>query len=194
MFNINLFQGALKFGGARNSLFQVTISNPVNSLGDIFVPLLCKAASLPASTLGQVTLNYFGRPVKFAGNRTFNDWTVTILNDEDFLIRNALEEWSNSINTHEGNAREFSSASPVLYKSSAQVVQFSKTKTPLRVYDFVGLWPSSIDQIEMSWDNPDQIQEYQVTFTYDYWKVSGGITGLAGQGAGASISEVLVVN
>lgn len=179
-FNINLFQGAMKLGGARNSLFQVNITNPVNSIADIEVPFMAKATNIPASTLTSVPIKYFGRDVKFAGSRTFEPWNTTIINDEDFAIRNALEEWHNAINSREGNLRSLGSASPVLYKSTAQVTQFSKTGVPVRVYNFIGLWPSTIAAIELAWDTSEAIEEYQVTWEYDYWEVSGGVTGRAG--------------
>lgn len=179
-FNINFFQGALKFGGARPSLFQVNITNPVDVISDIQVPFLCKAAAIPASSITPIPVRYFGREIKLAGTRTFPEWTVTVINDEDFAIRNALEKWSASINTHEGNLRDFGSGSPVLYKSDAQVTQFAKTGLPLRVYNFVGIFPTEIGQIDLNWDSGDQIEEYPVTFQYDYWNVSGGITGDGG--------------
>lgn len=179
-FNINEFQGAMKLGGARPSLFQVTITNPVLGTSDIQVPFMCKTASIPSSTVNPIPIRYFGRDVKFAGNRTFEDWTVTIINDEDFGIRNAMEAWSNSINTMEGNLRDFSTGSPVLYKADAQVTQFSKTGAPVRVYNLIGVFPTQIAPIDLSWDNADVIEEYQVTFSLDYWEVSGGITGNPG--------------
>jgi hypothetical protein len=179
-FNVNLFKGAMKLGGARPSLFQVNITNPVAGGADIQVPFMCKTAQLPASQVTAIPVRYFGRDVKFAGNRTFVDWTVTILNDEDFAIRDALERWHNSINSLQGNLRGFNSASPALYKSQAQVTQFSKTGVPLRVYNFVGLFPTEVATQELSWDTADAIEEYQVTFAYDYWEVSGGVTGNAG--------------
>jgi hypothetical protein len=95
-FNISDFRGQLEFGGARPSLFEVQIFNPANTTGDLKTPFLVRAAQLPGSTVGTVPVSYFGRQIKLAGNRTFADWTVTIINDEDFLIRNALEEWNNS--------------------------------------------------------------------------------------------------
>lgn len=179
-FNVNAFQAGLKLGGARPALFQVNITNPVNGIADIQVPFLAKAASIPASTLNPIEVSYFGRVIKVAGTRTFNEWTVTVINDEDFQIRNALEEWSHSINSHEGNLRELGSASPLLYKSTAQVTQFSKTGVPLRVYDFVGLFPSEIGEIDLNWENGDQIEEFPVTFQYDYWQIAGGTTGDGG--------------
>ena len=179
-FNVNLFQGALKFGGARSSLFQVTITNPVNGVADIQVPFMCRSAQIPPAVVNVIEVPYFGRRIKLAGNRMFTEWSVSIFNDEDFAIRNALEEWSNSINGFQSNLRAFGSSSPALYKSTAQVTQFSKTGVPLRVYNMVGLWPSDVQTVDVSWDAGDQIQEFVCTFVYDYWEVSGGLTGDAG--------------
>jgi hypothetical protein len=179
-FNVNLFKGAMKLGGARPSLFQVNITNPVAGGADIQVPFMCKAASLPPSSITAIPVKYFGRDIKFAGNRTFEDWQVTVLNDEDFAIKDNLEKWHNSINSLQGNLRSFGSASPALYKSQAQVTQFGKTGVPLRVYNFVGLFPTLISPIELSWDTADAIEEFQVSFSYDYWEVTGGVTGDAG--------------
>jgi len=179
-FNINEIKAQLTLGGARNALFQVTIQNPANSVADIKVPFLTRAAQLPSSNLGRIEVPYFGRRMKLAGDREFPDWTVTIINDEDFLIRNAMEEWSNKINTLQGNLRTFGSASPLLYKSQAQVTQFSKTGVPVRVYQFNGIYPTDISQIDLDWNASNQIQEFQVTFAYDWWEVVGGITGSAG--------------
>ena len=124
-----------------------------------------------------IEVPYFGRKIKVAGDRTFAEWTVTIINDEDFLIRNAMEQWSNSINSHAGNIREFGSASPLLYKSNAQITQFSKTGVPIREYTFNGMFPTEVSAIEMAWETTDAIEEFTVTFQYDFWEVSGGITG-----------------
>lgn len=179
-FNVNIFTGNLKFGGARNTLFQVNITNPVNGISDIQVPFMVKAAQIPASTLGNIPVPYFGRKVNLAGDRTYEPWTVTIINDEDFSIRNAMEEWINSINSPQGNLRELGSASPSLYRTNAQITQFSKTGVPLRVYDFINLFPTEISTIDMSWETNDTIEEFTVTFQYDYHVIAGGITGNAG--------------
>jgi hypothetical protein len=179
-FNINDIKSQLVLGGARNTLFQVTINNPANAAGDLKVPFMCKAAQIPAATLGQIEVPYFGRKVKIAGDRTFTEWTATIINDEDFLIRNAMEEWSNQINSFEGNLRGFGAASPLLYKSTASVQQFSKTGVPIRTYQFNGIFPIEVSPIEMAWESTDQIEEFTVTFAYDSWEIAGGITGNAG--------------
>ena len=104
-FNITEFQGQLTGGGARPNLFQVTIDNPVDRGAFIKTSFMVQAAQIPEATLGQATVNYFGRQVKLAGNRTFPDWTVTIMNDEDFLVRDGMESWSNAINGLESNLR-----------------------------------------------------------------------------------------
>lgn len=179
-FNINEMKSQLTFGGAKASLFQVQVTNPVNGAGDLKTPFMVQAANIPESTLGLIEVPYFGRKVKIAGDRTFAEWTVTVINDEDFLIRNAMEEWMNSINTHEGNLRNFGSASPAQYKSQAQITQFSKTGVPLRTYNFVGLFPTTVAAIGMDWNTTDDIERFDVTFQYDYWEVSGGVTGNAG--------------
>jgi hypothetical protein len=179
-FNVNEIRSQLTLGGARNSLFQVTIQNPANSVADIKVPFMVQTAQIPASSLGTIEVPYFGRKIKLAGDRTFADWTVTIINDEDFLIRNAMEQWSNTINSLQGNVRGFGAASPLLYKAQAQVIQYSKTGLPIRTYQFNGIYPTDISAIDLDWNTTDQIETFQVTFAYDWWEVSGGITGNAG--------------
>jgi len=178
-FNVNEFAGALKQGGARPSLFQVQITNPINGVADAQVPFLCKAAQIPESTISAIEMPYFGRTVKVAGTRTFAEWSPTIINDEDFAIRNAMEQWSNAINSMQGNISDVAS-SPALYKANATVTQYGKSGDILRVYDFVGIFPTSIAAIDLGWDQGAAVEEYGITFQYDYWRVAGGTTGDAG--------------
>lgn len=180
-FNVNEFAGALKAGGARPSLFQVQITNPINGVADAQVPFLCKAAQIPESSVSAVDVPYFGRNIKLAGTRTFAEWSPTIINDEDFAIRNAMEQWSNAINSFQGNINNAGGTAPSLYKANAQVTQYSKTGEILRVYDFVGIFPTTVAAIDLGWENGDAIEEFQITFAYDYWQVSGGVTGNAGE-------------
>jgi hypothetical protein len=165
----------LVYGGARQNLFQVRINNPANASGDLKTPFMVQAAQIPESQLGVIPVFYFGRQMKLAGDRTFGDWTVTVINDEDFLIRNAMEEWSNRINRLERNVRDINR-----YKSNATVVQYGKDGTRIREYRFDGIFPSVISPIELDWATTDQIESFQVTFSYDYWTVSGGTTSDAG--------------
>ena len=109
----------------------------------------------------------------------FAPWTIQVINDEDFLIRNSLEAWMNEINHHQENLRGFGSAAPAEYKADASVIQFSKTGVPIREYKFSGMFPQEISEIDLNWDSVDQIEEFAVTFQYDYWTVEGA-TGDAG--------------
>lgn len=179
-FNINDIRAQLTYGGARGTLFQVTITNPINASGDLKIPFQCRAAALPESTLGTIMVPYFGRMLKLAGDRQFQSWQVQVMNDEDFKIRNALEEWSNRINKLEGNIRDLAGSEATLYKSQAQVSQFSKTGTLLRQYQFNGIWPNQISPIQLDWADQDKIEEFTVTFEYDWYSVVGGQTGDGG--------------
>ena len=170
-FSVTDFSSQLTFGGARPSLFEVQIFNPIDATGDAITPFMVKAAQIPAATVGTVTVPYFGRQIKIAGNRTFDAWTPTVINDEDFKVRNALETWNNQINTHAENLR--TAGNPAAYKSTANVTQFGKDGSVLKVYEFVGLWCSDIEPIDLSWET-EGIEEFTVTFQYDYWKVTGG--------------------
>lgn len=180
MFNITDFYAGLTGGGARASLFQVVITNPVNGAADIKTPFMCKAAALPGLNINPVEVPYFGRKIKLAGNRTYEDWTVTIINDEDMSIRNAMEQWSNAINSFQGNLRTAGGSSPSLYKSVARLNHYGKDGTMLREYNMVGIFPTVISPIELNWDTDGAVEEFQVTFAYDYFEVTGGITGNAG--------------
>lgn len=172
-FGINDFKSNFTYGGVRPTLFEIQILNPIQPLSDLKIPMMAKAASLPASTTGSYEVPYMGRKVKYGGDRVFEDWTVTFINDEDFQIRNAMESWSNSINTHVSNQR----ALPQAYKSDAQATQFGKDGKTLAVYKFQGLFPVNIEAIQLAWEQTDTIEEFSVTFQYDVWVKSGGITG-----------------
>jgi hypothetical protein len=179
-FNINDIRSQLQFGGARPSLFQCIISNPVNPVADIKIPFLCKVAQIPSSQLGLIEVPYFGRRLKIAGDRRFDPWTVNIINDEDFAVRNAMEQWNNYINLYQQNVTALGSGSPSAYKSQATVTQYGKAGEVLRTYQFNGIYPEAISTIDLAWASVDEIEEFQVTFQYDTFEVLNGITGNAG--------------
>lgn len=165
-FNISDFKSRLNAGGARANLFDVQLANPFG--GDDKFTFTCKAAQLPASTMGVVETFYFGRQVKLAGDRQFAEWTVTVLNDEDFTVRNALERWMNTMNTHRGNLETSGGAAG--YKRDATVNQYGKAGgAPIKSYKFEGLFPVEISTIELDWGTNDAIEEFTVTFQYDLW-------------------------
>jgi hypothetical protein len=178
-FNVNQMRAELVGGGARPSLFQVQITNVVDNIADNKLVFMAKAAALPASNLGTIEVPYFGRKIKVVGDRTFEEWTVTVINDEDFLVRNAMEKWMNALNSHVGNTRDVAFVAPERYKTQGQIIQYSKSGAKLREYEFNGLYPSNISAIEMNWETTDTIEEFTVTFQYDWWEVKSGITGIS---------------
>jgi hypothetical protein len=181
-FNVSDFRSRLSRDGARPSLFSVNISSPrgITSLLDADkLSFLCKASSLPASTVGEKVISYFGHDVHFAGNRTFEDWTVTVYNDEDFSIRNSFESWMNAIDKHSGAGRDGIGVSPSEYVTDATVTQYGKQGDTLKEYKFKNLWPSSIAAITVDWDTKDDIETFDVTFKYDWYdavKAGGALT------------------
>ena len=179
-FDINAFRSQLTFGGARNAYFQVQITNPVNSTADLKTPFMVTAATLPSSNLGLIEVPYMGRRIKQAGDRTFESWQVTVNNDEDFLIRNAMENWMAAINSHQGNITTLGTSAPLAYKTNAQITQFARNGAILRVYNFDGLFPTLVSDIQTDWADTDRIEQFQITFQYDWWNIVGGLTGDAG--------------
>jgi len=173
-FNVAEFRSQMVGDGARPNLFQVTLTFPAVAAGGSVagqkVSFMAKAAQLPGSTVGTVPVYYFGRELKFAGNRTFTDWTLQIINDEDFAIRNALESWMNAINSHGSNVRNAAAGSPGGYTVDASVAQYSKTGDVLKSYKFVGLFPLDIAPIDLDWQSNDSIEEYSATFAYQWWE------------------------
>jgi hypothetical protein len=187
-FNISTFKSrGLTLGGARPTLFEVYLTIPAVVGADAASAdkfrFTCSGAALPAATIGTINTSYFGRQIKFAGDRTFSDWTVTVENDEDFLVRSMFEKWSNSMNRLEANVRDAGYANENAYKSQLSVIQYSKEGQAIRQYDVIGAFPSSIDQIPLSWSSANQIETFGVTFTYDYWlpanEINNAYLGLA---------------
>ena len=136
------------------------------------ISFLAKAASLPASTMGVVEVPYRGRKLKVAGDRTFDNWTVTILNDTDFAIRNALEEWQEEIGRARGNIAKSSRLAD--YMKDMDVYQLDRTGdtdvgTVIKHYRFVSAWPATISAIDLSFDSVDSVEEFTVDFAYQFW-------------------------
>lgn len=179
-FNIDEIRAGLALGGARPSLFQVQITNPVSSVADDITPFLVRASNLPASTITPIEVPYFGRKMRIAGDRVFDLWQTTIMNDEDFRIRNALENWHNEINTLQTNLNVRGTSAPAAYKSVATVTQFAKDGDALRTYRFEGLFPTEISSIELDWETTDLIENFSVTWAYDYFTVEGDTGRISG--------------
>lgn len=181
VFNINDFKAkGLINGGARPSQFEVNIFVPFSN-ADERLRFLCRAASSPPSIMDDVPVFYFGRAIKMAGDRTFPDWEITVMNDEDFALRRMFENWSNKINALVGN-RMSQDVYPTGYKVDGTVKQYGKSGAVIAQYDFQGLWPKVVDGMPLDWAQQNQIQEFNVTLAYDVW-VPGDI------GTSATISD-----
>ena len=181
------FKQKLTGGGARSNLFEVEIEYPtaINVTTGAegpkeFGKFMIKAAQIPASNLGNIPVPFRGRVLPIAGDRTFDPWTVTIINDTNFRIREAMEVWSNSINdlqTSQGTIN------PADYQTSAKVKQLSRKGgvdpgaiDVLREYRFEGIYPNVVSSIPLDYGATDQIEEFQVTFNYLFYSVTDGVT------------------
>ena len=179
------FKSKLQGGGARPNLFEVSIPNfpaaatgssPAASWNDETVQFLCKSTNLPASNTASIDVPFRGRTFKVAGDRTIDNWTVTVINDEDFILRQAFEAWMNAITKLENNT---GATNPASYMTDAYVYQlgrgaaegkFSKKNstgtsvTPLKSYKFVDIFPVNVSAIDLSYDSSDTIEEFTVEF------------------------------
>ena len=175
-FSINTFRStALNNSGARANLFEVNMTGAtIAGLNASEFTFACKAAQLPGSAVAVVEVPYFGRVVKVPGNKTFENWTVTIINDEGFEIRNAMEKWMGAMGTHEGNIQTVSAGDGTLF-GQASVSQYAKTggTTPLETYYFVNIFPVNVAAIDLAWETNDAIEDFTVEFAYDYWTHTG---------------------
>jgi hypothetical protein len=171
-FNINTFkQAGLVYGGARPSLFEIILTVPPTvdtAFASQKFTFTCKAAELPESTISAIEVPYFGRKIKVAGERTFADWSVTVMNDEDFSVRALFETWSNAINRMVANVRD-PAVAVENYKVDLEVVQYAKDGTKIRSYLLVGAFPTQVGAIALSWDSQNAIEKFAVSFEYDYW-------------------------
>ena len=193
------FKQKLTGGGARSNLFEVEIEYPteINVTTGAegpkeFGKFMIKAAEIPASNLGNIPVPFRGRVLPIAGDRTFDPWTVTIINDTNFRIREAMEVWSNSINDLQTSQGLIN---PVDYQTSAKVKQLSRKGgvdpgkiDVLREYRFEGIYPNVVSSIPLDYGATDQIEEFQVTFNYLFYSVTDGVTiGESGSPDGASL-------
>ena len=182
-FTISEFRGkALNNAGARANLFDVTMTGAgAAGLNASEFTFACKAAQIPAMAVATIDVPYFGRVIKVPGNKTFDNWTVTIINDEGFLIRNAMEKWVAAMGTHEGNiatiGNTFGAAGGTLF-GQATVQHYSKGGGALgqAKYNFINIFPVSIAGIDLAWETHDAIEDFTVEFAYDYWTHTDVVT------------------
>ena len=162
------FKAKLKGGGARPNLFRATVNFPVYAGGDVeLTSFMCKSAQLPASIMAVIEVPFRGRQLKIAGDRTFEPWTVTVLNDTDFSIRNAIERWSNGINNHSDNE---GLVNPVDYQVDAFVDHLDRNGNTIKSYTFRGMFPKALDAIELTYAPATELEQFTCTWRYQYWE------------------------
>ena len=175
------FKSKLAGGGTRPNLFEVEIAFPTETQIDNDTKeksrFLIKAAALPASNITPIDVNFRGRILKIAGDRTFDTWTVTVLNDVDFSIRSAFEKWMNLINKMEDNTGE---QDPAIYQPDAYVHQLDRDGSTLRTYKFHDVFPTQVSQIDLSYETTDAIEEFTVEFQVQWWEALRGVGANAG--------------
>jgi len=165
---IDDFKAKIRGGGARPNLFKATINFPAYAQCDVEITsFLCKAAQLPASVMNFIDVPFRGRQLKIAGDRTFETWTPTIINDTDFGVRNAMERWMNGINAHQANT---GFVNPVDYQADLIVEQIDRDETVLKTYNFRGCFPTNVSAIDLNYETVDQIEEFTVEFQVQYWE------------------------
>lgn len=183
---LDTFKGKMIGGGARSNLFECELFFP----DDVFsagvtkdqisdkTRFLVKSANLPASNINVISVPFRGRNLKIAGDRTFDPWTITVINDTDFSIRTAFERWMNLINKHEDNAGK---TDPNDYQQDVYVRQLGRAQTNgasptsdtdlpvLKQYKFYGVFPTAVSAIDISYDLPDTIEEFTVDLQVQWW-------------------------
>jgi len=170
MANIDNFKNdALNLGGARANLFQITVAPPggINTgLDTRLLEFTCKGGSLPGSVVAQIDVPYRGRQMKVAGDRTFENYTITAFNEDQGGVRDAFERWLQGINEHANNVGV---KNPSDYQADVTIRQLDRNNQVTKTYVLTGAFPVNLGAIELSYDANDAIEEFTVEFAYQYW-------------------------
>ena len=165
---IDDFKSKLRGGGARPNLFKATINFPAYAQGDVEITsFLCTAASLPESSVGVFPVPFRGRIIKMVGDRTFADWSTTIMNDTDFKIRNSIERWMNGMNGHKSNTGLTNMND---FSADLKVEQLDRDGSTLKTYNFRGCFPVVLSDIALSYGTTDTIEEFTCQWSVQYWE------------------------
>ena len=173
MAQIDDFKANLIGGGARANQFRVTITPPPGIAIGLDVrrsSFLAKASNLPGQTLGEIAIPFRGRNIYIAGDREFETWSTTFINDTDFMVRNAIERWMNGIND---TAENTGVSSPAEYSADLFVEQLDRDDTILKSYIFRNAYPLTSAQIDVAADTTNTIEEFEVTWRYQHFEASG---------------------
>lgn len=174
MSNLSEFKSKFTGGGARPNLFEAQIYFPSGvSGGDKATKLssfMIKAASIPSSVIGTIEVPYRGRKLKVAGDRSFEPWTITVINDTGMELRKAFEDWMNLINRHTSNTSNLPSGALTYYKNViVKQLARASSNTPVQTYTFVDAYPTNIGAIELNYETNDAVEEFTVELNYQYW-------------------------
>ena len=167
-FSISTFNNALA-GGIRPNQFSIEIATPPTGITLTNFPVLCKAAAVPGMTIGLIEVPFRGRRVKFPGDRTFAEWTVTVISQKDHAIRTGFEDWANLIAASDFTSKAISAKTSSSYKVNVDIKQLKDDNSVIRTYQLRDAFVVDVGAIELSYDTTDAIEEFTVTFQYSYF-------------------------
>jgi hypothetical protein len=162
------FKSKLRGGGARPNLFKATINFPAYAQGDVEITsFLCSAASLPASTVNSFAMPFRGRQLKMVGDRTFEPWATTIINDTDFRVRDSIERWMNGMNGHKSNTGLTNMND---FSADLIIEQLDRDGSTLKTINLRGCFPTALSEIALAYGSTDTIEEFSCTWEVQYWE------------------------
>ena len=162
------FKSKLIGGGARPNLFKAIVNFPAYAAGDTeLTSFMCKGAQLPGSIIAQLDVPFRCRQLKIAGDRTFENWTITVINDTGMEVRNAMERWMNGMNEHVNNT---GLSNPTDYQADMAIEQLDKAGNITKTYTIRGAYPINVSAIDLSYETNDAIEEFTVELAYQYWE------------------------
>ena len=183
MATLSNFKSALNYGGARPSLFDIEVSNPTAIAGVGGVTSIvshCNVSAIPPLTVTPIEKQYFGRTVKIPGDIVYGDLSTTILNTEDYSVRNAIEVWMDHINSHKENK---GISDNTTWVTDGTLTQYGKDGDAVVAWEFIDMWPQTVAELPLSYDTASDIEQFDVTWAYNYYQMSG-------QGGAASLDEI----
>ena len=171
--SVHDFLANFRGGGARPNRYQVVLTFPPDVSDGLAAAtkagFTCKAASVPESTVGTITVHYMGRPIKIPGDKEWSDWNVTCYVDQDYVTRGVFEEWHNKILGFDTNVASDGFQDPSNCFARAKVMLLDRYDQVTRTYDVEGIWPTSVGEVTLGYDQNDQVMEQQVTFAINGW-------------------------
>lgn len=172
-FNIGEFRSQFVYDGARNNLFKVNMQFPLIAganpqAAQKKFSFMCRGSQIPGLSQGVAQVNFMGRDIKLPGNKTFNEWTVTVLNDEDYIVKNQFDRWMNAFNTHQGNLRNANALNASQYSSDPVIQHLGKSGNVIQEWKLIGAFPMDISPVDLDWANNDNVGEFNVSFAFQW--------------------------